>query len=91
MAKHPAKYPTPTTPTPDIDERIITTAELLIMVPLDRSTIWRMCRDNAFPKPIQLTKARIGWRRTAVLAWIAAREQQPIAAREYFHTAREAD
>jgi prophage regulatory protein len=78
------------------DERIVTCAELLERIPLDRSTLWRMAREGRFPRPIQLTPARIGWRWTAVLAWLAERETNPIEARAYFPrgnnnvTAREA-
>jgi prophage regulatory protein len=66
------------------DERILETSELLERVPLDRSTIWRMVQEGRFPKPIQLTRSRIGWRWSAVLAWLAEREANPVEARPYF-------
>jgi prophage regulatory protein len=72
-----------TTHPDDLDDRVITTQELLRLVPLDRSTIWRLSRDGQFPKPIQLTASRIGWRLSAVRAWLADREHQPIRARRY--------
>jgi prophage regulatory protein len=81
MAKHkttPAPIPTET------DERILTTEELLERVPLNRSTLWRMAREGRFPKPIQLTPARIGWRWSAVLSWLKDREDNPVEARAYF-------
>lgn len=67
----------------DTDDRIVTTEELLARVPLDRSTVWRMVRENRFPKPIRLTPARNGWRWSAVLAWLKDREEHPVAARSY--------
>lgn len=69
------------------DERVLTTEELLKRVPLDRSTIWRMSREGRFPKPIQLTPGRIGWRWSAVLAWLKDREENPEKARTYFNRA----
>ena len=68
----------------DPNDRILTTAELLERIPLTRVTLWRMSREGRFVKPIQLTRSRIGWRWSSVLAWISEREQSPIESREYF-------
>ena len=65
------------------DDRIVTVEELLERIPLSYPTIWRMCRDGDFPKPIQLTPARIGWQWSAVLAWIEQREQNPLEALQF--------
>ena len=72
------------TPPASIEERILTTAELVERVPLRRETIWRMVREGRFVKPIRLTRSRIGWRWSAVLAWLAERENAPLDRREYF-------
>jgi len=71
-------------PSRDIDERIISAAELLERIPLDRSTIWRMVQEGRFPPPIKLTRSRIGWRWSSVAAWLAEREANPVEARLYF-------
>jgi len=71
------------TPTTEIDERVLTTSELLDKIPLDRSTVWRMASEGRFPKPVQLTTSRIGWRWTAVLRWLSEREADPITPRRY--------
>lgn len=68
----------------DTDDRILSTKELLERIPLNRITLWRMSREGRFPRPIQLTRARIGWRWSAVLAWLTERERHPIASRDYF-------
>jgi len=68
----------------DADDRVLTTRELLEKIPLDRSTLWKMSREGRFPKPIQLTRSRIGWRWSAVRLWLAEREANPLAARRYF-------
>ena len=65
-------------------ERIITCAELVGIIPLDRTTFWRLSQQGRFPKPIQLTPSRIGWRWSAVRAWLAEREANPVEARAYF-------
>jgi len=88
MAKRqtkPSKDSSKATATIDTaDDRILTTEELLERVPLDRSTIWRMSREGRFPAPLQLTRSRIGWRWSAILAWLSEREANPIRSRQYF-------
>jgi prophage regulatory protein len=75
---------TPTRARSTGDERILSTAEVLARIPLDRTTLWRMCREGTFPRPIQLTRSRIGWRWSLIAAWLAEREADPIEPREYF-------
>ena len=70
---------------PDLtDERILTTAELLERLPLTRQSLWRMAREGRFVQPIRLTRSRIGWRWSAVLAWLNERETRPLEQRAYF-------
>ena len=68
----------------DPNDRVLTTRELLEKIPLDRSTLWRMSREGRFIKPIHLTRSRIGWRWSSVLAWLSEREAHPVARRQYF-------
>jgi prophage regulatory protein len=84
MAK--AKRRTPKTPGPDplADDRILDPQELLERIPLDRSTVYRMVQEGRFPPPIRLTAFRIGWRWSAILAWLAEREANPVTAASYF-------
>jgi prophage regulatory protein len=70
------------------DERIVECEELATRLTLDRTTLWRMVREGRFPKPIQLTASRIGWRWSAVLAWLADREANPVEARTYYKPPR---
>jgi prophage regulatory protein len=69
---------------PPIDDRIVPTGGVLEQVPVDRSTLWRMVQRGEFPPPIQITSARIGWRQSAIAAWLRQREEQPIEARSYY-------
>jgi prophage regulatory protein len=64
----------------DTSDRVINTRELLDLIPLTRSTIWKLAREGRFPKPIQLTPSRIGWQLSEVLAWVADRKRNPIPA-----------
>jgi predicted DNA-binding transcriptional regulator AlpA/predicted RNase H-like HicB family nuclease len=73
------------------DDRIVTTKELLAHIPLTRQTIWRMVREGRFPPPIRLTSSRVGWRWSAVVAWLQEREKRPLASRRYFHQASLSD
>ena len=86
MGKIKSTAPRKASPPPDTSDRdrVLTTAELLERIPLDRSTIWRMVREERFPPPIQLTRSRIGWRWSTVLAWLDERERHRIQARPYF-------
>lgn len=53
--------------------------ELEKAVGLSKTTIYRLMRAGAFPRPIELTPDRVGWRAEDVKAWVDAR---PVAAAE---------
>lgn len=38
---------------------------------LSRTTLWRMSRTGDFPKPIPLSKGRVGYSADSVNAWVA--------------------
>ena len=40
---------------------------------LSRSTLWRMVKEGAFPKPLRLGKKAIGWRESDILNWLETR------------------
>lgn len=41
---------------------------------LSITTLWRMRRRGEFPEPVQLSKRRVGWRRSDVELWLLNRE-----------------
>jgi hypothetical protein len=43
-----------------------------------------MAREGRFVKPVRLTRSKIGWRWSAVLAWLNEREDHPLDRRPYF-------
>jgi len=38
-----------------------------------RTTIWRLEKENKFPKRINIGNNSVGWRESEILAWIADR------------------
>jgi prophage regulatory protein len=59
-------------PPADPDDLILL-VDLQRMLPLSRSTIWRLERDGRFPRRILISAKRVAWRRGAIQAWIAQR------------------
>lgn len=55
------------------DERIIRAKEVQAMTGLSRTTIWRMEREDSFPKRISLGKNSVGWYLSDVQAWVRSR------------------
>jgi prophage regulatory protein len=55
--------------------RLIEWPELRQLIPLSRSTIWRLVRDGDFPAPIQISRGRVAWLESEVLEWLAARKR----------------
>ena len=54
-------------------ERIIRKPELISKIGLSDATIWRMERDNKFPRRLRLGGNSTGWLLSEVDAWIEAR------------------
>jgi prophage regulatory protein len=60
---------------PTVEDRIVLWPERATLIPLSRVTLWKMRRSGDFPQPIKLSPNRIGWKLSAVRAWIASREK----------------
>lgn len=43
------------------------------VVGLSPRTIYREIKAGRFPKPVQLSSRRVGWRESDITAWLAAR------------------
>lgn len=50
------------------------TSQVLEITTYSRTTLWREVRRGAFPRPVTLSKARKGWRKSDVFRWISERE-----------------
>ena len=52
--------------------RVIRFHEVKRLVPLSRTTLWRMERAGRFPRRIQIGSNAVAWHEQEVLDWIAA-------------------
>lgn len=59
----------------DLD-RIISSKELLVILPYSQMNIWRMEQAGKFPRRIKLSSNRVGWSLREVEAWIEARKAE---------------
>jgi len=55
------------------DMRYIRFKELKTLVPLGRTTIWRMEREGRFPRSRRIGKGAKAWLETEVLSWMQER------------------
>ena len=62
---------------PELDKqmawRILSADQLGNLIPLSRSTIWRMERRGDFPRRFPITPGRVGWNEKEVQSWIKSR------------------
>ena len=63
----PAPTPTPTAPA------ILRASQVVDMIGVSRTTLWRMVKSASFPSPIKLSERAVGWRARDVSAWIESR------------------
>ena len=57
--------------------------EVLLLVPLSRSTLWRRVKLGEFPKPLRLGGSRsraVAWRRADVDEWLNGLTVTPVYA-----------
>lgn len=63
------------------EEEVLRWADVHRMVKLSRNTVRKLEKAGQFPKRFPLTDYSVGWRKSDVLAWIAALGSKPAAAR----------
>ena len=56
-----------------MEPRILRCHEVVKVTGLSKATIYRMVKAEAFPKPVQLGRRAVGWRRRNVEEWINSR------------------
>ena len=59
--------------------RFIRPIEVLRMIGVSRTTLWRMVQAGAFPKPVRITDRSRGYLLEDVEAWMKARAERPAA------------
>jgi predicted DNA-binding transcriptional regulator AlpA len=45
--------------------------DVVAMLGVSRTTVWRMCREKQFPAPVPISKGRGGYPRELVDQWIS--------------------
>jgi prophage regulatory protein len=53
---------------------------VLSIVPISASTLWRLVRQNKFPRPTKLSSRVTAWRAEDVYSWIESRQDLNSAA-----------
>lgn len=61
-------------PVPTGVDPLLTISQLPAIVIYSRSQLYRMIKAGSFPRPIRLGPGRVGWRQSAVTAWLNERE-----------------
>lgn len=56
------------------DLRLLEIEEVISVTRLSRSTIYRLMRDGAFPKPKRISVRRVAWKEGDVIDWRARLE-----------------
>lgn len=60
---------------PIAEDRILRFPEVVSRCGLSRATIYRLIDQSEFPHAVALGGKSIGWRESAINAWIATRDQ----------------
>jgi prophage regulatory protein len=66
------------TPTGPI--KLLKLRQVIVITGLARSTVYRYCAENSFPKPIRLGERNIAWVEAEVQEWIEQKIHQRDAA-----------
>lgn len=55
------------------ERRILRVTDLMALLGLSRTTIWRMRQAGLLPRPIRLSANAIGWPDDVIAEWLAKR------------------
>lgn len=55
---------------PPAPDRILRIGTVLNLTGLSRATLYRKIQEGTFPRQIQITRHCVGWRESAVSAWL---------------------
>jgi prophage regulatory protein len=70
----PGLPPTPAgVPSDMAGNRLIPKKEVIRLTSLSGTTIWRLARAGQFPPPVRLSRGRVGFHESRVMAWINSR------------------
>lgn len=57
-----------------LEDRYLRIKDVVEMLSISRSSIYRMVQEGKFPKQIKLTERTAVWKLSAINAWVAERE-----------------
>ena len=57
----------------NVEVGFFSVAQVCGMTTLSRTTLWRLVDQGTFPKPVLLSRRRVGWPKQVVLDWMANR------------------
>lgn len=57
-----------------IEDRFVRMNELASMLGIAQSTIYRLIKENKFPKQIKLTERTVVWRLSVINKWVEDKE-----------------
>jgi prophage regulatory protein len=58
------------------DERLLSRAEVCQLMGLSFPTIWKMMCEGKFPRPLRISRNRVAWLRSEVLAHVRNLDRQ---------------
>lgn len=59
-----------------MEDRYIRIKELISLLGISRGTIYRLLKENKFPRQIKLTEHTSVWRLSEINNWVTEREKQ---------------
>ena len=59
------------------NDRLINMKEVLYLIPLSKSSIYRQIQEGTFPKQVRIGRSHIAFREAEVRAWIKSRLTPP--------------
>ena len=57
----------------NVEVGFFSVAQVCGMTTLSRTTLWRLVDQGTFPKPVPLSRRRVGWPKQVVLDWMTNR------------------
>lgn len=61
-----------------MESKILRLKKVLELTSLTRSVLYYLIAEKKFPRPLQLSKRRVGWRHQDVADWIEALPKTPV-------------
>ncbi len=63
-------------------DRLLPWGKVRDLTGISRTTAWRLQNTGAFPRPVVISRGRVGWRESEVYAWKAALTPRGTAPRQ---------